>query len=312
MAVSGTWQQRARHDYTGATRWGDGYNPIHAVRDNGRGRVVGARETLLPLGEPSDAVNDQLTGREIDWVCEDYVEGGIPGEHFSYQDDYPRWDQVTPEFRDRSTSPAMGEQPSWGVYHDSDPSDIWPLPGPTGGMQSWLDNSHGEVEEQRRAIAVPTPFVSGGWLAKQRGAVAVPESTQEPAQDRFWWTINTGGVQGPGVRSLDNDRAVARGTDAPRTSILSRTAGMMEKAYGRSFGMGGGPGTPDMQPFQQSAGLKRPFLTRTAGLPPEEDHFFNTMEGRVPIQRYTTPDPYQGDPEVGADDAPAATGEWGY
>lgn len=307
MAVSGTWQQRARHDYTGATRWGDGYNPIHEVRDNGRGRVVGARQTLLPLGEPSDSVNDQLTAREIDWVCDDYVEAAGPGERFRYQDEYPRWDETTPQFRDRSNSPAMGGQPAWGVYNDDDPSDIWPRPGPTGGTEGRLVDSHGEDYEQQHAIAVPTPFVSGGWMAKQRGAVAVPESTQEPAQPGYWWTLNNAGVQGPGLRSSDNDRAVQRGTDAPRTGIMSRTAGMMEKAYARSFGMGGGPGTPDMQPYQQTAGLKRPWFNRVAGLPPDEDHFMNTMEGRVPIQRYTAPDPYQGDPEVGPGDT---SGEW--
>ncbi len=309
MGVSGTWQQRAAHDYTGATRWGDGYNPIHGVRDNGRGRVVGAHQTLLPLGEPSDSVAEGLTGREIDWVCEDYVDGTMPGEHFRYQDDLPRWNETTPQFRDVTTSPAMGEQPSWGVYNDSDPSDIWPLPGPTGGTQRWLDNSHGEDVEQQHAVAVPTPFVTGGWLSKQRGADAHTEAAQEPGQDRYQLAINTSPVQGQGVQSLDNQRAVQRGTDTPRTSILSRTAGMAEKAYARSFGMGGGPGTPDMQPFQQSAGLKRPWLTRVAALPPAEEHFMNTMEARVPIQRYTTPDPYQGDPEVGPGDAGV---DWGY
>src|SRR6266487_2982335 len=264
MGVSGTWQQRAAHDYTGATRWGDGYNPIHGVRDNGRGRVVGAHQTLLPLGEPSDSVAEGLTGREIDWVCEDYVDGTMPGEHFRYQDDLPRWHETTPQFRDVTTS---------------------------------------------HAVAVPTPFVTGGWLSKQRGADAHTEAAQEPGQDRYQLAINTSPVQGQGVQSLDNQRAVQRGTDTPRTSILSRTAGMAEKAYARSFGMGGGPGTPDMQPFQQSAGLKRPWLTRVAALPPAEEHFMNTMEARVPIQRYTTPDPYQGDPEVGPGDAGV---DWGY
>ena len=76
-------------------------------------------------------------------------------------------------------------------------------------------------------------------------------------------------------------------------------------------GMGGGPGTPDMAPFQQTAGLKRPWLTRVASLPPTEPHFMNTMEQRIPLQRATSPDPYQGDPEIGAGDA-GVPAEWGF
>src|SRR5436190_3867613 len=132
MGISGTWAQRARRDYTGATRWGDGYNPIHEVRDRGRGRVIGTKENLYPLGEPSDAVTPELTGREIDWVCEDYTDAVMPGEHFRYQDEHPRWDTTTPQFRDSTNSPAMGEQPPWGVTYNDDPYGVWPLPGPTG------------------------------------------------------------------------------------------------------------------------------------------------------------------------------------
>lgn len=310
MGISGLWAQRAAQDYTGAAKWGNGYDPIHGVRDNGRGRVIGAKSTLLPLGEPSDSVAPGLTGREIDWVCEDFVEGAVPGEYFRYQETYPRWNTTTPQFRDDTTSPAMGEQPAWGVYYDDDPSDIWPRPGPTGGTQMWLDNSHGEDVEQQHAINVPTPFVTGGWVAKSRGAVAQPEA-QEAAQDGYTWTINNATVQGPGLRESVNDRAVGRGTDAPRTPVQSRTAGMMAKAYARSFGMGGGPGTPDMYPFQQTAGLKRPWVTRVPSVPPDEQHFMNTMEGRVPFQRAMAPDPYQGDPEVGAGDSMVGA-EWGY
>ncbi len=311
MGLSGLWQQRAAHDYTGATRWGNGVDPIHAVHDQGRGRVIGTRENLYPLGEPSDAVSPGLTAREIDWVCEDYVEAAVPGEYFRYQDEHPRWNEATPQFRDLTNSPAMGEQAPWGVVYDANPDDGFPLAGPTSGMQHWLDVDHGEVEEQQVAIAVPTPMVSGGWLGKVRGQLAKPEA-QDATQPGFVPTINTAGVQGPGLKESANERALARGTDDPRSPIESRTAGMRDLRYGRSFGMGGGPGTPDMQPFQQTAGLKRPFMTRVAATPPIEDHFMNTMEGRTPLQRATSPDPYQGDPEVGPGGDTTVPGEWGF
>ena len=309
MGVSGTWLQRASHDYTGATKWGDGYNPIHGVRDNGRGRVIGTRENLLPLGEPSDVVNESITSRDIDFIVEDYVEYTMPGEYYRYQEDFPRWNQTTPQFRDATNNTAMGEQPPWGVYFDTNPIDGFPLAGPTGGMQRWLDVNHGEVEEQNTPIAVPTAPVTGGWKSKQRGANAVAES-QEVKQEGFQWTLNNASVQGQGLLSLSNERAVARGTDTPRSSIVSRTAGMAEKDYAKSFGMGGGAGTPDMYPFQQTAGLKRPWLTRVTATPPAEDHFMNTMEGRSPLFRVMPQDPYQGDYEAG--DGDTGSGEWGY
>lgn len=310
MGISGTWVQRAAHDYTGATKWGNGVNPIHGVRDNGRGRVIGVRENLLPLGEPSDVVQEALTARDIDYVCEDYADVPYPGEVFRYQEEMPRFDTSTPQFRDAVNSPAMGEHVPWGVYFDSDPTGLHPLPGPTGGMLTALDVDHGEIVEQQRAIAVPTSPVSGGWLSKVRAKVAQPES-QEATQEGFVWTLNNASVQGPGLRELANDRAVLRGTDAPRSGILSRTAGMVEKTYAKSFGMGGGAGTPDMQPFQQTAGLKRPFLTRKAATPPMELHTWGGIESRSPLTRTTPADPYQGDPEV-AGGAVVDTADWGY
>lgn len=304
MGISGTWAQRQRVSYTGALKWGNGIDPIHEIRDQGRGRQIGTRENLYPLGTPSDVVSPGLTSREIDWICDDYISEQYVDEVFRYQDDRPRWDKTPPDFRDRTNSAAMGEQPSWGVYYDDDPSDIWPRPGPTGGTQAWLDVSHGEDVERQRAIAVPTMPVTGGWLNKQRGAVALAES-QDPAQEGYVFTINNTPVQGPGVKQMSNERAVARGTDDPRSPITSRVAGMAAKDYGRSFLMGGGPGTADMFPFQQTAGLKRPWFTRTAAAPPDELHQYNSMEGRIPITRQLPPDPYQGDPEyLGADDAP--------
>lgn len=324
MAISGTWSSRYANAqaYTGAKRWGTGYNPIHEVRDN-PGRVTGIKENLYPLGDVSDAPPDALVYDDFylgaDWDGEE----PYPDEVFRYQEEHPRWNEVTPQFRDSAESDAMGGPPSvpWGVYNDVNPVDGFPLPGPTGGMDPDLDVHHGEAEEHQHAIAVPTRGVSGGWLHKARGAVARAEY-QDPAQPGYQFAITASEVQGQGVKALVNDRAVARGTDAPRESIQSRTAGMVIRQWPQSFGNGGGPGTADMFPFQQTAGLKRPFVSRHPGMPPFEEHYWNEMEGRVPLQRTVPPDPYQGDPEtagatggtgaiydLGGDDAAA---DWGY
>ena len=321
MAISGSWAARAANaqSYTGALRWGTGVNPVHGLRDN-PGRVTGPKTTLYPLGDASDAVADTIL-LDDDFVEADWDGGGVyPGEDFRYQDDEPRWDQVTPQFRDATLgNPAMGEWTEWGPAYPE--SGDFPLGGPTMGMDAALDVSHGEDQERQHAIAVPTRGVPGGWLNKARGEVARPEAQQvgDPAAQ---WAVNTGQVQGQGLKTLDNERALQRGTDGPRTGIQSRTAGMVVRNFPQSFGNGGGAGTADMFPFQQTAGLKRPFVSRHPGMPPAEEHYWNEMEGRVPLQRTVPPDPYQGDPETagstGGTDAiydlggDGATADWGY
>lgn len=311
MGVSGAWATKSQVGYTGAAKLGDGYHPIHGVRDQGRGRQIGAKTTLLPLGPPADVIaSDYLDAGDLAWLCEDTYdasEEGQTSEHYRYLDDRPNWGEETPEFRGATRSPQMGEWTSWGVYNDLDPVDGFPLSGPTGGSMVALDIDHGEAMERQHAIAVPTMPVTGGWLTKARGAVAQPES-QDPHAEGFVFTINTAEVQGPGKQSLNNDRAVGRGTDVRRTPILSRVAGMATKDYAKSLRTGGGPGTPDMYPYQQTAGYRRPFITRAAALPPDEDHQFNSMEGRVPIRRVIPADPYQGDLEDSGD--VDAAGDW--
>lgn len=317
MAISGTWSSRYANaqSYTGALRLGTGYNPIHGVRDN-PGRVTGVKGTLYPLGDPSDAPPDQLVSPD-DFVCDDWGGGeAYAGEDFRYQDTEPRWGTPTEAFRDATNSEIMGEWTAWGPYNDYNQVDGFPQPGPTGGMDIALDVSHGEDQERQHAIAAPTRGVSGGWLNKARGQVPANEA-QTVGDPSAEWAVNTGQVQGPGLKASDNVRAMGRGTDAPRTGIQSRTAGMVYRNYPQSFGNGGGPGTADMFPYQQTAGLKRPFVSRHPGLPPEEEHTWNEMEGRVPLQRTVPPDPYQGDPETvgatGGTDAIQDDGsDWGY
>lgn len=319
MAIGGSWATRYANAqaYTGARRWGTGYNPIHEVRDN-PGRVTGVKGNLFALGEPSDSPPESILSTD-DYVTADWEgEQPYPDEVFRYQDTEPRWGTPTETFRDTTTSDVMGEWIPWGVYNDANPVDGFPLAGPTGGMNIALDIPHGEAEERQHAIAAPTRGLNGGWLNKARGDLARAEY-QDPGDPGYQLAINASGLQGQGVKSRGNERAVARGTDAAREPIQSRTAGMVFREFAKSFGMGGGAGTPDMQPFQLTAGLKRPFVPRKAGLPPMEEHTWNEMEGRYPIQRTVPPDPFQGDPETagatGGTDAIYDMGEdtdWGY
>jgi len=309
MGITGSWvAASAPRSYAAATKQGTGYNPIHEIRDGGRGRDKDA----TPPSEVIVSVNPNITSPDIDWLCDDYEDETFPGESFRYQESRPRWhDSSTPDFRDDVNSEQMGEQQSWGPHFDSGPEGF-PLGGPTGGSSAWLDVNRGEAAERQHAIAVPTRGVSGGWLNKNRDGLAVSEAQDPgPWQDGYVSAQTTSWAQGQGVRELDNERARERGTDAPRSAILSRTAGMMARVWPSSFGNGGGPGVPDMAPFQQSSDYRRAWRYRRAAPPPPEAHMFNTAEGRIPLTRAIPSDPYQGDTEAG-DGSDYTDSGWGY
>lgn len=292
MAVTGAWKGRAvqAEGYTGAMRWGTGINPIHAKRDPQRHPDI----TREPLGatEWSGAVPEEILG-PLQWGY-GYDDQFYAGEEYRYLvEDHPNWGEDSAGRPDRAgviqqpgAYPQPEGWPSWGPHWDDNPVDGFPVAGPPGGaaVRSYSD---GLDAERRRAMAVPTPGVSGGWLnkARQEQNEAV---TSAPAQ----YEITTSMRQVHGV--MANDRAARRGTDDPRATITTRTAGMKVKQFAASFGMGGGPGAPDMRPCSQDL-MYRPFYFRSAGLPPAEAHTWNEMEQRQPLQRVIPPDPYQGD-----------------
>jgi hypothetical protein len=290
MGVSGTWYARREGTYATASKWGTGTNPIHAVRDQGRGRQLGVKQNLIDQGPPSPPVAEALVAAEgLDWLCDSNDYGRQPGEYFRYQDERPGWGVSPTAFRGATNSPVMGEQPSWGVHHPGI-HDVQghQLAGPPGGNTPYADQSHGSDVERQHAIAVFTPGVTGGWLGKIAGA---PQHSvyQDPSQANYVPAINTSDHQGMGVRSHDNGRATLRGTDGPRAGTVSRVMGQPVKAFARDWGMGGGPGTPDMFPTQQTTGRRRPFKLRQAATARPENHQYNAMEGRGPCPRTRTP-----------------------
>lgn len=300
MGISGTWSQRAVGSFAGASKWGTGVNPIHGVRDSGEGRQTGVKGNLYPQGDPAGAVDPALSD-DVDWVGTDWSGEPAPGEYFRYEEERPDWGVATENFRGATNSPAMGEQPPWGVHYPGVHGvAAHPLSGPTGGTGAYEDQSHGVDVERQHAIAVFGPGIRGAWASKQTGQVLLAEA-QDPDQDGYVPAINTSWRQGMGVRTLNNDRATARGTDRPRSSITSRVMGQYVKRFPLSFGMGGGPGTPDMRPQEQTTGTRRPFTLRRAATARPENHAYNSMEGRVPMVRTMPSDPYPGDPESGWD-----------
>lgn len=280
MAIAGSWRAGAitPAEYAGATRWGTGINPVHALPD-----AHHPTGTKLPLGSTGngETIAETVLG-PVQWgyAAEDaqyYV-----GEDYRYlREDHPNWGENEAGRPDRSGSaqaageyPNPGGWPSWGPS-GADDTDF-PLPGYPGGADLRAEQ-HGSETERHRMIAVPTRGVSGGWLNKAHGQVNEAR-TSDPSQ----YEVTTSMRQLHGV--LHNDRATARATDDPRSPIGTRLTGVKVKSYGKSLGMGGGPGAPDMFPRQQDLPL-RPWFYRQGGAPPAEAHTWNEVTYFDPIER---------------------------
>lgn len=289
MAITGKWKnQRVQAEgYSGAMRWGTGINPIHAQRDP----VHHPLTSRIPLRPP---VQDNYVPEEIigpsQWGY--HAEDMYIGEDYEYlREDHPNWGDSIQGRPDRTGAifeaglmPQSEGWPSWGPHGNNDGD--FPLPSGPGGGVVRSHSSQLDLERQR-AIAVPTPGVSGGWKNKLAGDEL---GSQTSSQKQY--EIRTSMAQRH--NKMLNERASRRGTDEPRSSIASRIVGPKIREFGKSLAMGGGPGTPDMRPRSQEI-MYRPFYFRSAGVPPTEQHFMNTMEQRTPYQRQVPPDPYQGD-----------------
>jgi hypothetical protein len=271
MAISGTWKMANVIDsaYVGAQRWGTGVDPIHSVRD----QYHKPTQTKIPLESTAvgDAVDPSIV-EPTDWgYCAGDYTGGIH-DYREIEEDHPGTGTMHPK-----TVP--GNFPHWGATNAQ--SDDFPLASPTEPGTDFLAVRHASPMELSHANETPysdSTGVAGGWAHKARG-----EQLESRVSSRKQLDINVSHRQVH--NSSTNDRATRRGTDDARTPIRARTAGMKQKHYARGV---------DMEPRSQDLPF-RPFFYRSAGVPPNEAHMYNTMEGRAPIQHAVAPDPYQGD-----------------
>lgn len=288
MAIAGSWKAGAvtPSEYVGALRWGTGINPIHEIRD-GDGRPTGTKEPLVPGDPQTDVVPEEILGPAMWGYCAEDAQF-YGGEDYRYLvEDHPNWGQNETGRPDRNGRimedgryPQPMGWPSWGP-HEVPPEYAeaqFPLSGPPGGarLRSYTD---GTDVEKLRAIAVPTPGWRGGWVNKAHGRVEEAE-VSDPSQ----YTITTSMTQLHQTRV--NTAAVTRRTDDPRAPIDTRLTGQKVKRYAESFGMGGGPATPDMR--QQPQDLPyRPWFYRQAAAPgyTPGGTYFGTMTQFDPIER---------------------------
>jgi hypothetical protein len=283
MAVAGSWAAGAitPSDYAGATRWGTGVNPIHAVREQG----PGLGPTKLPLGSVTGGavVGEALTDSRL-YGFEDEDSQFYVSEDYRYlEDDHPNWGDTTVGRADRDgdimvagIEPDPTGFPSWGPGY-AEPDSDFPLGGgPPGGAELRAQSEGTEVENQH-AIAVPTRGLTGGWLNKAHGEV-----TEAVVSDPSQYEMTTSMTQLHKTRV--NDAAMARATDDPRSPIQTRLTGQKVRSFAKSEHMGGGPGTPDMAPVTQDLPF-RPWFFRSAATPPPPDTTFGTMTAFEPLER---------------------------
>lgn len=295
--------------YATAEVWGSGIDPIGSyygegppLRTLGRAGSIGSS----PVG------SDQQYSRNRDYQAPAHSSGLDPPEEvtWGYPVDY------TPDsfgmgadgpITAGDTAPPvdqyMGDRPAWGdataqerVRHNTDRHPPWNRNGAAfravrGGAERYRRfqsrTGHYSPITAEQPNSFPTETVSEGWINK---TTSFPANAQpsDPSQ----YEVQTSMRQRYGTR--DNKRACARETDAERSTIESRVAGMVEKVYSE------GERLYDMFPYQIDQ-IERPFRNRTAGVGPASWMVPNEYSVITPVQRTPPPDPAMGVPEVSGD-----------
>jgi hypothetical protein len=307
--ISGAWANKYQKDipYTDARRWGTGINPVHAFR-GGPGRPLNAKLVANEMGDTTLAHIG---------MAQDFIEYGAPWgynpEDIAGLDVYtPTATQGVPEIDD----------PSWPAWDGRDGGDQGGQSTPVNranvkpesyhpwGMSQWAKTRlrsfrAGQSDEDSHVSnQIPTETVSEGWENKPASGMhegEYPDDNVTISADGQY-IVTTSMVQRK--KTLNNDRAMQRGTDTARTAISSRLAPMKLKVYS------GGQRHYDMFP-RQIDDIPRPFYYRTAGTGPASYLETNDQFTRQTMQRTPPADPGMGipDTEVGASDETGYTAE---
>jgi len=243
--------------YSGEQVWGTGINPIHEYYGGPPDRLDPIQ---LPHGEvshPHDAVTQQLVNPDQwGYTLDDERNTTV------YYDARPSWNEQPDQYRGDALN-----HPAW----DDSRAQSEAFRGEHEGAHRY---------DQKFADSLPSETVSEGWRNKPKGAKAVAEPS-DPSQ----YEMQTSMRQRDETRV--NDASVARATDAPRASIMSRIVGQKLKIYS------GERRHYDMTPRTQTPYV-RPFSYRTAGTGLRRRMLPNAMFDQYPIQRTPPPEPSTG------------------
>lgn len=197
---------------------------------------------------------------------------------YQYMDSRPSWDQDVQDQDIRMETPET--QTSWGTSGERQRAT-------TNGSHRYRlfrtsprNPSYYEPIAAEQPNSFPTETVNEGWLNKVTSVV----SDAAPSSDNQIF-VQTSMRQR--YLSKNNDRAVARSTDDPRTPVESRVMAMVEKIYST------GERLYDMFPYQIDQ-RNREFRFRTAGVGPAEWLQTNEFKSVIPLRRTPPTDPNMG------------------
>jgi hypothetical protein len=276
MAIAGTFKRQALAEghYQGARVWGTGINPIHASRDDGKGRILDSTNTYEP-GPDDPGIDYGYCMEDMDCL------GVLP----AYTEDHPNWGDIAPRSQTKS-------YPRWGMDGNEYPLDAVGNPPMGTGLHTF---TRGNAIRRDIPMQIPNETVTEGYRSK---TYAQGEYAYARPSDDSQYTMQTSMQQRDQARN--NEHAQARGTDDAREPIQSRVAG--QKHYEASQG----ERHYDMTPREQDY-ILRPWTTRTAGTPPEAWLEGQEMYVSDAVQRQPPSDPYMG---VNAGDTPNM--DYGY
>jgi hypothetical protein len=241
-----------------------------------------ASSDFIELGSPWGYQPEDIAGLDVFQLSSE--EENRRGIEF-HPGDWPDWSETTVQTR-ANVDPR--EQPPWG----------------TPGLQTTALLRYGARDDDSEASEqIPTETVSEGWVNKPASGMKHGQSGDEVVtSDPSQYEVQTSMTQRH--KTLNNDRALLRGTDDPRESIASRITPMKLKLYS------GQQRHYDMFPYQIED-KPRPFWYRTAGTGRQFEMAPNEMYVIEPIQRTPPPDPTLGPPEETLSD-PNYTTAFGY
>lgn len=299
--ITGAWGRMYTAPFSGAAKWGTGVNPIHQYYGSDALRVTGRYSTwtevesglrtapsaadmeIMELAAPWGYMPEDIAGLDV-FQLSDYA-ANRRGLEVVNDRDHPNLDEFSTVVR-ADTAPKM--RPDWGV------------PGrlTTGRIRAGQRDDDSEVSDQ-----IPTETVNEGWVNKPASGMDIGQSGDDVVvSDPSQYEVQTSMQQR--FKTMDNGRALLRGTDEERQAIPSRIAPMKIKAYSE------GQRNYDMFPFQMDD-MPRAFWYRSAGTGRVEEMDPNEMYVVEPIQRTPPPDPSMGPPEESLSD-PNYDSNFGY
>lgn len=273
--ITGTFKDRFVVPSVGAGVWGTGYNRVHLYYGSPPARLAEINQREGDVVPPWAGVPNDLIATDRGWgYSEDEI--ALEGQQFFVRDDRPGWDVETPQNPSRYSTDG---QPSLNATGAAKARFRATMNGAFSKFRGKLP---------RATYQIPTETVSEGWVNKDTGRPA-NAVVSDPSQ----YEMQTSMTQR--YRARNNNLAVLRSTDEPRSHINSRVSGQKLKRYSQ------GDRLYDMFPYQQDAEVERPFYYRTAGTGLPDQMAPNAMWSINAVQRTPPPDPYIGPEDVSLD-----------